>query len=489
MKKQNDRSIRKQLLLWLLIPLSCLLVVSAIITYFLAESYAEELYDDQLLNSADSVIARLRLHENGVDVDLPPAAVSILRRNFKDRVYFQVISSTGKLIDGDKDLPMPGDLSSVVNDRLPMFNYSRANNEVVRTVLMEAFVAEAPQRRAFVQLAETLGTRKALATHILINTAISGLTVIVFGAVFIWLGVSRGLLQLDELIRALSSRSQFDLRPIDESAAPQEVRSLVHSLNDLLSQLREDIESKQRFVANAAHQLRTPLAGLKTYIGILQKLVSEPTAKEVLQQLDAGADRTTHLVNRLLALSKFEQSAEGQTKHTVVDLNAVAAASASNLVVEAVSKNIDLSFESASSQAWVLGDESSLVEMITNLVENAVRYTPANGSVSVSVVILQDLVRLQVDDTGPGIPAAERERVFERFYRILGTDVSGSGIGLAIVNEVARSHQARVLIDDVPHQASGTRITVEFLKAEKSGLVETKSPVLRVDPQHDRTNS
>lgn len=487
MKKQNDRSIRKQLLLWLLIPLSCLLVVSAIITYFLAESYAEELYDDQLLNSADSVIARLRLHENGVDVDLPPAAVSILRRNFKDRVYFQVISSSGKLIDGDKDLPMPGDLSSV-NDRLPMFNYSRANNEVVRTVLMEAFVAEAPQRRAFVQLAETLGTRKALATHILINTAISGLTVIVFGAVFIWLGVSRGLLQLDELIRALSSRSQFDLRPIDESAAPQEVRSLVHSLNDLLAQLREDIESKQRFVANAAHQLRTPLAGLKTYIGILQKLVSEPAAKEVLHQLDAGADRTTHLVNRLLALSKVEQSAEGQTKHTVVDLNAVAAASASNLVVEAVSKNIDLSFESASSQAWVLGDESSLVEMITNLVENAVRYTPANGSVSVSVVI-QDLIRLQVDDTGPGIPPAERERVFERFYRILGTDVSGSGIGLAIVSEVARSHQARVLIDDVPDQASGTRITVEFLKAEKTGLIETKSPVLRVDPQHDRTNS
>lgn len=488
MKKQNNRSVRKQLLLWLLIPLSCLWVLSAVITYLLAESYAEELYDNQLLNSADSVIGRLRLHENGVDVDLPPAAVAILRNNFKDRVYFQVLSSTGKLIDGDKDLPMPKDLSPDIYERLPMFNYSKANGAVVRTVLLEAFIAEAPQNRAFVQLAETLGTRKALATHIFFNTAISGLTVILFGAVIIWLGVSRGLLQLDELIRALSSRSQFDLRPIDESTAPQEVRSLVHSLNNLLAQLREDIESKQRFVANAAHQLRTPLAGLKTYIGILQKIVSEPSAREVLQQLDTGADRTTHLVNRLLALSKFEPSAEGQAKHSVVDLNAVAAAAASNLVVEAVSKNIELSFESSASQAWVLGDEPSLLEMITNLVENAVRYTPANGNVSVSISN-EEMVKLQVDDTGPGIPVHERERVFERFYRILGSDVNGSGIGLAIVHEVARSHNARVLIDDVPGQLTGTRITVEFLKAEKPGIIETKSPLLRVEPQHDRKNS
>ena len=458
MKRLNDKSIRQRLLLWLLIPLSSLWVVSSAITYFLAESYAEDLYDAQLLNSADSVIGRLRLHENGVDADLPPAAVALLRHNFKDRVYFQVIKSNGTLLDGDRDLPMPKKLPDF---NAPVFDYSTANGERVRTVLVEAFVEEAPAKHAYVHLAETLDSRKSLARHILINTAISGLFVILCGAAFVWVGVSRGLLQLNELQKALSARSQSDLSPIDESAAPREVRHLVHSINDLLGLLRDDLESKQRFVANAAHQLRTPLAGLKTYIGILRKMISDEHACEVLVQLDAGADRTTHLVNRLLALAKAEPSAEGQSQHKQMDLNAVASASAANLVTEAVGKNIDLSFEASEGPAWILGDEASLLELITNLVENAVRYTPAGGTVVVSVTD-EDCVRLRVDDNGPGIPAEERERVFERFYRILGTDVTGSGLGLAIVSEIAKTHNARVLIQQGPNK-TGTRVMVEFM--------------------------
>lgn len=462
MKKLNDRSIRKRLLLWLLIPLSLLWVVGAVVTYLMAESYAEDLYDAQLLNSADSVIGRLRLHENGVDADLPPAAVALLKNNFKDKMYFQVIRSNGTLIDGDKDLPMPPRLPDIFN--VPVFDYSVANGARVRTVLVEAFVEEAPAKHAYVYLAETLDSRQALARHILVNTAISGLLVILCGVGFVWFGVSRGLLQLEQLQRAVSSRSQSDLRPLDENDAPLEVRPLVHSINDLLGVVREDVESKQRFVANAAHQLRTPLAGLKTYIGILRKLVSDEHACEVLVQLDAGADRTTHLVNRLLALAKAEPSADEESRHKPVDLNSVASASASNLVIEAVGKNIDLSFEASERPAWVWGDESSLLELITNLVENAVRYTPKGGAVVVSIFNDQG-VRLCVDDNGPGIPPEERERVFERFYRILGTDVTGSGLGLAIVSEIARSHHARVLIEQGPNK-KGTRVMVEFLNSQ-----------------------
>ncbi len=472
MKKLNDSSIRKQLLFWLLLPLSCIWVVSSVITYYLADSYAEEVYDAQLLNSADSVIGRLRLHENGLDVDLPEAALAILRHHFKDRVYFQVISSNGKLIDGDKDLPMPLTLPELNST---VFDYSVANGEKVRTVLIEAFVAEAPEKRVYIYLAETLDTRKALASHILVNTAISGLIAIFCGALAVWYGVSRGLLQLDRLRKAVSARSRSDLSPLDENEAPLEVRPLVHEINDLLERLREDLLAQQRFVANAAHQLRTPLAGLKTYIGILKKLVDTENATEVLKQLDTGADRTTHLVNRLLALAKAEPSANIQSNHRILDLNAVASASATNLVLEAVSKNIDLSFEASSDPAWVLGDESSLQELITNIIENAVRYTPAGGFVAVNVRN-EKSVQLLVEDSGPGIPEGERVRVFERFYRILGTGVSGSGLGLAIVSEIAKSHNARVIINEGKNGV-GTSVLVEFLKVESiPGQRQEKSP-------------
>ncbi len=460
MKKQSERSIRKQLLYWLLVPLSILGILSAVATYFLAESYADEIYDDQLVNSSDSVVGRLRIKDGRVDVDMPPAVINLLRHNFKDKFYYQVISYEGKLIEGDSALPLPKELPDF---ETAQWGFSAVDGEPVRTVLTEVFVEESPSHRVYVQVAETLRSRKALANHILFNTALSQLVLISFGATAVWFGVTRGLSRLDLLRNAVAARSQNDLRPLDEDEAPTEVRPLVRSINGLLILLREDLEAKQRFVANAAHQLRTPLAGLKTYIGLLKKLDTNENAAEVLKQLDAGADRTTHLVNRLLALAKAEPDAAGQADHQVLDLNDIASEATSSLVVAAVEKNIDISFESAANRAYVLGDKGSLQELVINIVENAVLYTPVGGTVCVSVE-LGETVRLQVEDSGPGIPVEERERVFERFYRILGSGVSGSGLGLAIVSEIARSHNARVFIDS-GQGGLGARVVVEFIKA------------------------
>jgi two-component system sensor histidine kinase TctE len=461
LRKPSDISIRRQLLSWLLVPLGLLWVLSAAVTFVLAESYADEVYDDQLLNSADSVVGRLRNKSTGLDVDLPPTAIAMLRHNFKDKFYFQIISFDGKMIDGDAVLPIP---ASLTDRPLPAFGDGVVAGDRVRTLLLDAEVEETPSKHVFVQVAETLESRKMLARHVLTNTIMSQLVVIVLGAAAVWFGVTRGLSRLEVLRNDVSSRSQRDLSPIDESRAPLEVRPLVHAINDLLQLLREDLEAKQRFVANAAHQMRTPLAGLKTYIGLLKKMVSNENAVEVLNQLDAGADRTTHLVNRLLALAKAEPNAFNQAAFKLVDLNEVVSETAASLVPEAVNKNIDLAFVASDEPAIIMADPANLHELVVNIIENAVRYTQEGGTVTVSI-LNGETVGLAVEDNGPGIPQEERERVFERFYRILGTGISGSGLGLSIVNEIARSHNARVILGPGA-EGVGTRVQVEFIKAQ-----------------------
>ncbi len=441
-------------------------MLSAAITYYLAESYATDIYDDQLRNTADSVIGRLRVNPSGIEVDLTPAARSVLVHNFKDRFYFQVISDNGKLIYGDTELPEPGLLT---DQSVPRFATSKVKDDVVRTLLIRAPVEEAPHHHVYVHVAETLHARRGLTHHILITTAVSQLVVILFGACAVWFGVARGLAQLDILKNAVACRSQSDLSPLAEDEAPSEVRPLVRSINDLMLRLRQDLEAQQRFVANAAHQLRTPLAGLKTYIGMLQKLVVNDNAKEVIKQLATGADRTTHLVNRLLALAKAEPNAGRQNDYRLIDLNFVASEATASLVALAVEKNIELSFDGSEVPANVLGDMQGLQELVINIVENAVLYTQRGGIVAVTVLQASE-VQLVVEDNGPGIPSDERERVFERFYRILGTGIPGSGLGLSIVSEIARSHNARVLLER-GSGGSGTKVIVQFIKAGEPGQI------------------
>lgn len=418
------------------------------------------------MNSADSVVARLKILPSGdVGVDLPPAAVAMLRHNYKDKFYFQVITDEGKLVDGDTDLPLPT-VEQLKSMRLPRYMDMRIHNERVRTLLMMSSVEQNPSTQVYIQCGETLESRSTLIRHILLGTVSSQLLVIVFGATAVWFGVTQGLSRLAVLQAQIAQRSQTDLSSINEGAAPLEVRPLVHAINNLLAVLKDDLEAKQRFVSNAAHQLRTPLAGLKTYVGILKKMVNEPAVSEVVAQLDAGTDKTTHMVNRLLALAKVEPNAGAALNHKVLDLNHLVSEAATLLVVTAVAKNIELSFDPSENTALISGDEASLQELATNIIENAILYTPEGGSVRVSVLSVET-ISLIVEDNGPGIPPEERERVFERFYRILGTGVSGTGLGLAIVNEIARTHNARVLLD-AGLDGKGTKVKVEFMPIEKA---------------------
>jgi two-component system, OmpR family, sensor histidine kinase TctE len=459
--KFRHKSIRRQLLAWLLIPLSVLWLVCTAVGYFRSVDLAEDRYDHELLNSADSVIGRLEVVNGKVVVDLPPQALAVLR-HANSKFYYQILTKDFARLSGDTDLPGPQD---DLPPHVPRLSYGVIEGQRVRVCTVRTPVENHNEYSVIVEVAETVKPREDFAHQLLIGIMVPQLLLIGLGGLAIWQGVSRGLGPLRDLEQALARRSQFDLSPVSDANTPQEVRPLVHAINDLLGRLREDIESQRRFVANAAHQLRTPLAGLKTYVGVVSSMADKAEQKELVtavSQLDNGLNRITHLVNRLLALAKAEPNAAAKIKPQDFDLNLVAAEATSDLIGDAIDKNVDLAFEGAEGPLMVSGDPSSVRELVMNLVDNAVRYTSTGGHVIVRVQNGQNIV-LAVEDDGPGIAEAERERVFERFYRVLGVGGAGSGLGLAIVKEIAKSHGARVCLDG--GKSGGTIIRVEFSKA------------------------
>lgn len=457
MKNQNKKSIRAQLLFSLLVPLCTLWLISACVAFFLAVWFADDSYDHQLINSADSVAARLKSDGKKIVVDLPPAAQAILRHNDRDKFYYQILKTDGTRISGDAVLPGP--LINLESEK-PVLRYARLNQKEVRIARIRVDIPNYPERTILVQVAETLNSRRQLTQHIMLSMVIPQVILIGLSAFAIWQGVSSSLAPLRSLEQAVGERSQLDLTPVSESEAPSEVQPLVKAINNLLSRLSEDIESQRRFVANAAHQFRTPLAALTTYIYYAKKLPADKQMNETLDKIEASTERMSHLSNKLLALAKAEPSSRTHNLD-LVDLNHIASEVTASFVAQAAKKELEISFVGSDNAAIVQGDPHSLSELTANLVENSVFYTPVRGQISINVLNDGDQMRLIVQDNGRGIPDNERQRVFERFYRILGTDGPGIGLGLPIVKEIAAAHAASISITNGPGGV-GTTVTVSF---------------------------
>ena len=456
---RNDPSLRSQLLCWLLIPLTAIWAISAAGAWLLAEQFANDAFDRELLNSADSIIARLRFDPVKIWVDMPPAAQAILRHNYRDKIYYQVLNPEGTRISGDAVLPKP---VRPFSSPVPSFRHAQLAGQDVRIVRVKADLPG--QQAVMVQVAQTMNARRDMTRHILLSIILPQTFLIVLSALCVSYGIKRGLIPLARLEKALSSRSQFDLTPVEFNQTPLEIRPLVNSINTLLNKLQEDVDQHQRFVANAAHQFRTPLAALKTYIFAAKRLPADPRMNEMLSKLEAGVDRLTNLSNKLLTLAKTEPQS-GIENYQIVDLNFIASEITAEFVTEALPKGMDLTFVSSDKPAIISGESTYLAELTSNLIENAVLYTQDGGNVTVRVSN-GDAVRLMVQDNGPGIPQQERERVFERFYRILGSTAPGSGLGLPIVKEIASAHRASVEILDSSF-GRGTTIVVTFPCAPK----------------------
>jgi two-component system sensor histidine kinase TctE len=324
-----------------------------------------------------------------------------------------------------------------------------------------------PANDALVQVAETLGRRSQLATEIIKGVILPQFVILPLAVLLVWFALLRGIRPLAELQRRIRRRESTDLSPIPEADVPEEVAPLVSAINDLLQRLDRTIATQRHFLADAAHQLKTPLAGLRTQAELAAREIDsgrgDPASiKHSLRQIALSTQRAAHMVNQLLAMARAEDSGQA-ARHQPVDLAAVTRAVVRDFVPRGMERHIDLGYEGpdAGPGTRLVAEPVLLSEMVRNLVDNALRYTPQGGTVTARVVPdpFGQVVVLQVEDTGPGIAPAEREAVFRPFYRALGTQVDGSGLGLAIVLEVAQRHDAEVTVVDARPRSGATAAT------------------------------
>ncbi len=451
MQEDDTLSLRHQLVNWLFTPLFLLLLFSTVTGYMAAVTLSNKPYDLVLMERARLLASRYTLHPDG---DL--AALARLFPDSAGDFRFSLHDEWGHKIVAHGRLPTPRPVD--YQQTAMQLRDTQYQGEKLRLVTLQITLATG--EAVLVQAAEPVEARLSLGRSILGNIVIPQFMFIVIAGVAVWIGLKRGFDPLERLRREVAGRLRNDLRPLDETRAPGEVRPLILEVNTHIERLRSMMDAQRRFVSDAAHQLRTPFAGLKSQAELAKREpVAEPV-REALERICDGAQRCSHLVNQLLTLARNEPEARLNAPMELLDLHRVAQEIAAHWVPEALRKNIDLGFESADRQLPIKGNEPSLRDLIDNLIDNAIRYTPVGGHITVRVGY-GDSAWLQVEDNGPGIPPDQREQVFERFHRISGNGQPGSGLGLAIVQEVATRHGARVDIEEGQGEM-GALFTVRF---------------------------
>jgi two-component system sensor histidine kinase TctE len=453
---EASTSIRRRLLVYL--TGSLLLVVASVgaVTYAVARRAATDAYDRSLLDPALDIADHIRTSDTGTLVDLPQKALEALIYDQRDQVVYQVRGPRGEVIDGTPELPPPPAVG--VGDH--RFFDGQYRGQPLR------FAAIRAADGSTVQVGETLHKRRQLVGEILAAEFLTTLVVAAGALTLAWVGIAKGLRPLEWLRAELLRRSIRDLQPLEPQSLPREIAPVVDAFNRLLQQLREASAMQQRFIANAAHQLRTPLAGLQMHLEILLR---QPLASDVRTEIDAlhGATvRASRLASQLLALAKAEPGPVPNRPLELVDLRDVAGEAARDWAPRAIALDADLGFSLES--ALILGDRTLLPEIFNNLIDNALRYTPSGGAVTVRTGYQRDRPFLSVEDTGPGIPAEERANVVERFYRVSGSPGDGSGLGLSIVKEAVERHGGTLEIVGRPH-GRGTAVRVTFPKPATGG--------------------
>jgi two-component system sensor histidine kinase TctE len=430
-------SIRRRLLIFLFGALLLMIVGASVVTYWVAVRAANDAYDRSLLDPALDIADNIRVDTTGARVDLPQKALEALVFDHLDTVIFQVRSERGEVFDGDPALAAPPPMEPGEHrffdgvhrgERIRLAGYRSPSGYVV-------------------QVGETLNKRDRLVREILLAELVPTLLIGTAAIGLAWWGVARGLRPLARLRMELLGRSARDLRPISETSSPVEILPVVEAFNDLLRQLNDSSMLQQRFLANAAHQLRTPLAGLQMHLELMLRRDLDAEVRSEVERMHGATIRAGRLANQLLALAKAESVPDRAKPLEIVDLMRVAGDAARDWSARAIDRKIDLGF--ALEHAPTLGDPLLMPELLDNLLDNALRYTPEGGRIDVAVDEDAGHAVLSVADTGPGIPVSERKRVFDRFHRgaQAGADQNGSGLGLSIVKRIIDMHGGTVTAD------------------------------------------
>ncbi|MGP5467158.1 sensor histidine kinase [Pseudomonas helleri] len=456
-------SLRWRLLWTLTLLLVVLMLASSLSAYFNGREAADTAYDRTLLASARTIAAGLSQRDGSLSADVPYVALDTFAYDSAGRIYYQVYDIQRRLISGYEHLPAPPPGTPRTDDypALARFYNAEYRGQNVRVVSLLKAVSEPNMNgMAEIRVAETDEARVAMARSLMADTLLR-LGMLGLGALLVvWFAVSAALRPLERLRTAVEEREPDDLRPLPLVPVQRELRPLVQTLNHFTERLRWQFERQAQFIADAAHELRTPLAVLKARIELGLRTHDPQVLRHTLEQTVKDTDRLTHLANQLLSLARIENGAraiaEGGAQ--LLDLSQLARELGMAMAPLAHSRGVALALE-ADQPVWLRGEPTLLNELLSNLIDNALAHTCTGGNVILRVSLP---AVLEVEDDGPGIPYEDRERVFERFYR-RNQQVAGSGLGLAIVGEICRAHLAHISLHDGAQR--GLKVRVSFVSA------------------------
>jgi two-component system sensor histidine kinase TctE len=425
-------SLRRQLLLWLLLPQLVLWSVGGLLTYRIAMAYAEKGIDQSLTQSVRALARQVKPLGSGLLIDFPKAAQDILEQDPSDRVSYTVTSPPGQFLLGNVTLPQPA-AAMVLN--APLLYGAALDDQPMRIVALDLPYGDPEQPQTLrVQVGKGLLMQNRIAAELVWDMLAPLLALGVVLSLMVHAGIRRGLLPLTRLTTQLENRSVNALQPIGMTQAPSEVHALVQAINGLLGEVNRSVNQEKRFLNDAAHQLRTPLAGLISQVELAQRETQDPALQARLSKVLSGAQRSAHLVHQLLTLARSETV----TQTAPLDLADLAREVAREWTPKALAAGMDLGFE-GEDHAPLTGDALQLREAMSNLIDNALRYTPRGTEITLSVWRNAQGLTLRVQDNGPGLNDVDRAKAFGRFWRASELP-GGCGLGLSIVREIARRH-------------------------------------------------
>lgn len=443
-------SISRRLIFWLTVPLMLMALCGSLVHYFNSVAPGVISSDRRLKDAANSLMTHVLVKEGAVTLDGSPDRKPPLPA--ADSIKFALRDAQGRLLAGDAQLP----IVTMNDETSQLLSMSQVDQRSLRT-LTTRFDTRAGV--ILITVADVHPPSEPAVRYGFMSTLLWDFVQLDVTLVLVWIGIQLGLRPVKRLRDEIAARSPLDLRPLVETSVPREIAPVVITLNRLFATLRAAAQSQQQFIANTAHQLRTPITGMQAQLDLL---AAEPAAQPIkgrLLTLQEGIRQLAHSANQLLTLARADPAANIAAKNQSVDLNAIVGEVVAKFFDRALQANIDLGVEATS--VSIRADPSLLDDLLSNLVDNALKYTPAGGSVTASAGVHNGKPFLAVEDTGPGIPEAERQRVRQRFYRSPNAPGHGSGLGLAIVDEIAGLYGASVSIG-AGANGLGTKVLLLF---------------------------
>lgn len=445
-----NSSISRRLIFWLAVPLVLLALCGGLIHYFNSVAPGVISSDRRLKTAANALMMHVGVDNGRITLDANPNAKPALPA--PEAIDYALRDAQGRLLLGDAQLPA----AATRNSSSDVFAMAEFNQQSVRT-LTTRFNTRGGV--IFITVADAHRAGEPVVRYSFMSTLLWDFVQLDVTLVLVWVGIRLGLRPVTKLRDEIAARSPLDLRPIEEASVPREIAPVAVTLNRLFQMLRSSVQSQQQFIANTAHQLRTPLTGMQAQIDLLLVDPAAQPIKSRLQTLQEGVRQLAHSANQLLSLARADPAVNIATKAQTVALHTLAADVVARYIDRSLQCDIDLGIDVQ--PAGVLADPSLLDDLLSNLVDNALKYTPAGGTITVSVGTVDGKSYLSVEDTGPGIPETERRLVRQRFYRLPNSVGHGSGLGLAIVDEIVQLYDGVMSIGTGTNEI-GTKVTVQF---------------------------